>query len=221
MADFRPRYEGRSSFATRDLPDAVSPQKLFEEVQKWTDDDTIVVTDVGQHQMWAAQFFNLNKPRRFVTSGGLGTMGYGLPAALGAKLGCPKSKVVLFTGDGSIMMNCQEFATLHKYGVDVKTIVLHNNVLGMVNQWQRMFYNGHCAESLIGDNPDLTAVSASMGVPGKAVHKPEDLAKAVENLFKTEGPALLDVFIPADENVYPMVPGGKRLDQMVLGGEGK
>ena len=150
-----------------------------------------------------------------------GYYGYGLPAALGAKLGCPKSKVVLFTGDGSIMMNCQEFATLHKYGVDVKTIVLHNNVLGMVNQWQRMFYNGHCAESLIGDNPDLTAVSASMGVPGTAVHKPEDLAKAVENLFKTEGPALLDVFIPADENVYPMVPGGKRLDQMVLGGEGK
>ena len=146
---------------------------------------------------------------------------YGLPAALGAKLGCPKSKVVLFTGDGSIMMNCQEFATLHKYGVDVKTIVLHNNVLGMVNQWQRLFYNGHCAESLIGDNPDLTAVSASMGVPGTAVHKPEDLAKAVEALFKTEGPALLDVFIPADENVYPMVPGGKRLDQMVLGGEEK
>lgn len=208
-------------FATRDLPDAVSPQKLFEEVQKWTDDDTIVVTDVGQHQMWAAQFFDLNKPRRFVTSGGLGTMGYGLPAAMGAKLGCPKSKVVLFTGDGSIMMNCQEFATLHKYGVDVKTIALHNNVLGMVNQWQRMFYNGHCAESLIGDNPDLTAVSASMGVPGTAVHKSEELAKAVENLFQTEGPALLDVFIPADENVYPMVPGGKRLDQMVLGGEGK
>lgn len=119
------------------------------------------------------------------------------------------------------MMNCQEFATLHKYGVDVKTIVLHNNVLGMVNQWQRMFYNGHCAESVINDNPDLTAVSASMGVPGTAVHKPEELAKAVEALFKTEGPALLDVFIPADENVYPMVPGGKRLDQMVLGGEGK
>ena len=93
--------------------------------------------------------------------------------------------------------------------------------LGMVNQWQRLFYNGHCAESLIGDNPDLTAVSASMGVPGTAVHKPEDLAKAVEALFKTEGPALLDVFIPADENVYPMVRGGKRLDQMVLGGEGK
>lgn len=199
----------------------LSPQVVLEALARKAGSDSIVATDVGQHQMWAAQFYPVNYPRHFISSGGLGTMGYGLPAALGAKVGQPDLPVVLVTGDGSIMMNCQEFATLHKYGVDVKTIVLHNNVLGMVNQWQRMFYNGHCAESLIGDNPDLTAVSASMGVPGTAVHKPEDLAKAVENLFKTEGPALLDVFIPADENVYPMVPGGKRLDQMVLGGEEK
>lgn len=206
-------------FATRDLPDYVSPQKLFQAVEKWTDDDTVVVTDVGQHQMWAAQFCKINKPRHFLTSGGLGTMGYGLPAAMGAKLGCPKAQVVLFSGDGGIMMNCQEFATLHKYGVDVKTIILHNNVLGMVNQWQRLFYQGHCAESVIDNNPDLTAVSAAMGVPGKAVHRPEDLAGGVACLFQTKGPALLDVFIPADENVYPMVPGGKRLDEMVLGGD--
>lgn len=206
-------------FKTRQLKDAVSPQEIFKTVQQHTDDDTVFVTDVGQHQMWAAQFCQVNKPRHFLTSGGLGTMGYGLPAAMGAKLGCPKSKVVLFSGDGSIMMNCQEFATIHKYGVDVKTIIFHNNVLGMVNQWQRLFYEGHCAESVIDNNPDLTAVSASMGVPGKAVHKPEDLASGVQWLFDTKGPALLDVFIPADENVYPMVPGGKRLDEMVLGGE--
>lgn len=115
--------------------------------------------------MWSAQFFNLNKPRHFVTSGGLGTMGYGLPAAMGAKIGCPGSTVVLFTGDGSIMMNCQEFATLHKYGVDVKVVVLHNNVLGMVNQWQRMFYSGHCSQSVIADNPDLTALSRAWVFP--------------------------------------------------------
>ena len=211
----------KNDYKPVDSDTELKPHQIIDEICNQAGPEAVYVTDVGQHQMWAAQFFALNKPRRFVTSGGLGTMGYGLPAAMGAKLGCPKSKVVLFTGDGSIMMNCQEFATLHKYGVDVKTIVLHNNVLGMVNQWQRMFYNGHCAESVINDNPDLTAVSASMGVPGTAVHKPEDLAKAVENLFQTEGPALLDVFIPADENVYPMVPGGKRLDQMVLGGEGK
>ena len=206
-------------FRTRDLPSAVSPQRLLEEIEKQTPGDTIYVTDVGQHQMWAAQFLPLNKARHFLTSGGLGTMGYGLPAAMGAKVGKPEATVVLVTGDGSILMNCQEFTTLYKYGIDVKVVVLHNNVLGMVNQWQRLFYNGHCAESVIRNNPDLAAIATSMGVPGKTLHEPKDLARAVAGLFATKGPALLDVFIPEDENVYPMVPGGKRLDQMVLGGD--
>lgn len=206
-------------FATRDLPDAVSPQKLFEAVNSRLGADDFVVTDVGQHQMWAAQFCDISKPRHFITSGGLGTMGYGLPAAMGAKLGCSGSTVVLFTGDGSIMMNCQEFATLHKYGVDVKVIVLHNSVLGMVNQWQRLFYGQHYSQSVIADNPDITAVSGAMGVPGRTVRKPEELVQGLDWLFAAEGAALLDVYIPADENVYPMVPGGKRLDEMVLGGE--
>ena len=206
-------------FATRDLPDAVSPQKLFEAVNSRLGADDFVVTDVGQHQMWAAQFCDISKPRHFITSGGLGTMGYGLPAAMGAKLGCSGSTVVLFTGDGSIMMNCQEFATLHKYGVDVKVVVLHNSVLGMVNQWQRLFYSQHYSQSVIADNPDITAVSGAMGVPGRTVRKPEELAQGLDWLFAAEGAALLDVCIPADENVYPMVPGGKRLDEMVLGGE--
>ena len=206
-------------FATRDLPDAVSPQKLFEAVNSRLGADDFVVTDVGQHQMWAAQFCDISKPRHFITSGGLGTMGYGLPAAMGAKLGCSGSTVVLFTGDGSIMMNCQEFATLHKYGVDVKVVVLHNSVLGMVNQWQRLFYGQHYSQSVISDNPDITAVSGAMGVPGRTVRKPEELAQGLDWLFAAEGAALLDVCIPADENVYPMVPGGKRLDEMVLGGE--
>ena len=206
-------------FATRDLPDAVSPQKLFEAVNSRLGADDFVVTDVGQHQMWAAQFCDISKPRHFITSGGLGTMGYGLPAAMGTKLGCSGSTVLLFTGDGSIMMNCQEFATLHKYGVDVKVVVLHNSVLGMVNQWQRLFYGQHYSQSVIADNPDITAVSGAMGVPGRTVRKPEELAQGLDWLFASEGAALLDVYIPADENVYPMVPGGKRLDEMVLGGE--
>lgn len=169
--------------------------------------------------MWAAQFCTTEKPRHFISSGGLGTMGYGLPAAMGAKIGCPDKKVVLYTGDGSIMMNCQEFATIHKYGVDVKVIVVHNNVLGMVNQWQRMFYGGHCSQSVIDDNPDLTNISKAMGVSAYTVRDPKELDTALETFFATEGPALLDVFIPEDENVYPMVPGGKRLDEMELGGE--
>lgn len=212
-------WKAAHPFRSRSLPDAITPQGLFEEVQKWTDADTIVATDVGQHQMWAAQFFHTEKPRHFITSGGLGTMGYGLPAAMGAKIGAPHSKVVLFTGDGSLLMNCQEFATLHKYGVDVKTVVLCNRVLGMVNQWQRLFYDGHYAESVLEDGPDLAAVSSSMGVPGFSVQKPEDLPAAVKRLFETEGPALLNVRIPEDEDVYPMVPGGKSLDDMLLGPE--
>lgn len=211
--------EAKHPFGTRSLPDAVSPQTLFESVNGRISADDYVVTDVGQHQMWAAQFCCIAKARHFITSGGLGTMGYGLPAAMGAKLGCPDSTVVLFTGDGSIMMNCQEFATLHKYGVTVKVIVLHNSVLGMVNQWQRLFYGQHYSQSVIADNPDITAVSAAMGVPGRTVRRPEELEQGLDWLFAAEGAALLDVYIPADENVYPMVPGGKRLDEMVLGGE--
>ena len=203
-------------FACRQLPRQISPQAVYTEVQKYTRQDAVIATDVGQHQMWTAQFWSSAHPRCFVSSGGLGTMGYGLPAALGAKIGQPERQVILFTGDGSIMMNCQEFATLHKYGIAVKIIVMHNNVLGMVNQWQRMFYHGHSAESLLHDGPDLTRVAQSMGIPAEAVHTPADLSAAVEQLMQSDGPALLDVFIPEDENVYPMVPGGKRLDEMVL-----
>ena len=206
-------------FQTRQVPHTISPQKLFEEVRKRVPDDTIAVTDVGQHQMWTAQFFNLSIPRTFLSSGGLGTMGYGLPAAMGAKIGCPRQMVVLFTGDGSIMMNCQEFMTLTKYGIDIKVIVLHNNVLGMVNQWQRMFYKGHYSASILADNPDITKVSASMGVSGWKVSELEELIPTLEEFLIAEGAGVLNVRIPEDENVYPMVPGGKRLDQMVWEGK--
>ncbi|MEE3381866.1 MAG: biosynthetic-type acetolactate synthase large subunit [Succiniclasticum sp.] len=204
-------------FASRPMGKAVTPQLLFEAVQARTDADTIAVTDVGQHQMWAAQFYQVEKPRHFVTSGGLGTMGYGLPAAMGAKLGRPQNTVVLFTGDGSILMNCQEFSTLHRYNVEVKVIVFHNKVLGMVNQWQRLFYNGVQAASVIPDFPDMDKVSAAMGVPGFRVTSRDDLEAGLDKLFQTPGPALLDVLIPDEEKVYPMVPGGKRLDEMILG----
>ena len=207
-------------FATRPSSDAgVSPQVLLTQLAQKAGPDAIVTTDVGQHQMWAAQFYPLTEPRHFVTSGGLGTMGYGLPAALGAQLGAPDKPVVLVTGDGSILMNCQEFATLHKYGIPVKTVVLRNATLGMVNQWQRMFYGGRCAESDLTRNPSMARVAAAMDVPSFTCSREEELAGALAQLFNTSGPALLEVTIPPDENVYPMVPGGKRLDEMVLGGE--
>ena len=205
-------------FAYKSVEGAVMPEKVIEEVSRLADDDTIVVTDVGQHQMWAAQFYNSRRPRQFLTSGGLGTMGYGLPAALGAKLGKPEQQVVLFTGDGSIMMNCQEFATAADYDIDVKVIILHNHVLGMVAQWQRLFYNRHLSESRLNGHTDFVKLAEAMGVAALRVEKPEELSSALEKLLAHKGPMLLDVLVPEAEDVLPMVPGGKRLDQMVMGG---
>jgi acetolactate synthase I/II/III large subunit len=127
---------------------------------------------------------------------------------------------VLITGDGSILMNCQEFSTLARYGVEVKVLVLHNNVLGMVNQWQVLFYQGRQAESVIPNFPQMSRVAPSMGVPGRQAKDLSDLPEGLEWLFHTDGPALLDVLIPPEAKVYPMVPGGRRLDQMILGEEG-
>ncbi len=197
----------------------IMPQCLIETVSKLVDDDTIVVTDVGQHQMWAAQFFNSRKPRQFLTSGGLGTMGYGLPAALGAKLGQPSKKVVLFTGDGSIMMNCQEMSTAADNNIDVKVVLLHNKVLGMVTQWQRMFYGQRYSQTLLGGKTDFVKLAEAMGMKACRIDKPEELESGLKAALNAEGPMLIDVMLPANEDVLPMVAPGASLSDMVLGGE--
>lgn len=205
-------------FACRHLVNQIAPDVLIQKLNQQLDDDAIVVTDVGQHQMWAAQFYHTENPRHFITSGGLGTMGYGLPAAMGARLACPDKTVLLLSGDGSIMMNCQEFATLADNGIAVKTVVLCNGVLGMVNQWQRMFYHRRYAASLLKKDNRITAIAEAMGVPGFTATTPDELDEAIEKFLSVPGPALLEVAIPADENVYPMVPGGKGLNEMILEG---
>lgn len=195
----------------------IMPQQLIEKVNELTDDDTIVVTDVGQHQMWTAQFYKFGKARKLLTSGGLGTMGYGLPAALGAKLGQQNNTVVLFTGDGSIMMNCQELATAADYDIDVKIIVLHNHVLGMVTQWQRMFYGKRYSQSRLNGKTDFVKLAEAMGVTGYRINELAELEATLKEALSHKGPALIDVLLPEVEDVLPMVPGGNRLDQMVLG----
>lgn len=197
----------------------IMPENIITAISEICDDDTIVVTDVGQHQMWAAQYYNLQKSRKFITSGGLGTMGFGLPAAIGAKLANPDKKVVLFTGDGSIMMNCQEFATVADYNLDIKVVVLNNHMLGMVAQWQRMFYNHHYSHSVLRGKTDLVKLAQAMGVNGYRIDNKTTFNEQLANYINSDGACLIDILIPDEENVFPMVPAGGRLDQMVLEAE--
>ncbi len=204
------------SYKTNDK--VIMPQQLIDTVSGMVDENTIVVTDVGQHQMWAAQFFNSRNPRQFITSGGLGTMGYGLPAALGAKLGCPDKRVVLFTGDGSVMMNCQEMSTAADNNIDIKVVLLHNRVLGMVTQWQRMFYGKRYSQTLLGGKTDYVKLAQAMGMEACRIEKPQELEASLEKALNVKGPMLIDVMLPANEDVLPMVAPGAQLDNMVLGG---
>ncbi len=196
----------------------VMPQTVIEKISQYTQGDAVVVTDVGQHQMWTSQFYQFQHPRCILTSGGLGTMGYGLPAALGAQVGCRDKRVVLFTGDGGFMMNCQELATAADLELPVKVFILNNQVLGMVAQWQRMFYNEHYSHSNMKGHTDFVKLAEAMGVPGLRVTHPEEVQSAIEKAFETDGPIVVDFRIPEDENVLPMVPAGGRLDQMIMGG---
>ena len=204
-------------FGYTEKDNAIKPEALIAKVSEIMGRDAIAVTDVGQHQMWAAQFFKTYHPRHFLTSGGQGTMGFGLPAAMGAKIACPDKEIVLFTGDGSIMMNCQEFATIADNDIDVKVIIVHNSILGMVGQWQRLFYNHHYSQSELNGKTDFVKLAEAMGVKGYRLTTKDELPRLAE-ILHAPGAAVIDVIVPQDEDVLPMVPGGKRLDEMVLAG---
>ena len=204
-------------FAYNHEANTILPQQLIETVSKLVDDDTIVVTDVGQHQMWAAQFFNSRKPRQFLTSGGLGTMGYGLPAAMGAKLAKPEHKVVVFTGDGSVMMNIQELATMADNNIDVKIVLLHNSVLGMVYQWQKLFYGHRFSNTIMDTKVDFVKLAEAMGIKGVRIQGLEGFEANLQAALEGERATLIDVILPPNEDVLPMVAPGAQLDNMVLG----
>jgi len=194
----------------------VMPQAVVEKVSQLTQGDAVIVTDVGQHQMWVAQFYGFRNPRSLLTSGGLGTMGYGLPAALGAQCGLPDKTVILFVGDGGIMMNCQELAAAAEYNFPVKVLIFNNQCLGMVAQWQRMFYGGRYSQtSLKGSSTDFVKLAEAMGVAGLRVTKPEELGRVLEQALAIPGPVVVDVRIPEVLDVLPMVPAGACLDQMI------
>src|SRR5277367_369264 len=207
----RPLYENGSD-ANRET---VSPIHAIEEIHKLTKGDCIIATDVGQHQMWIAQLFPFEKPRSLLTSGGLGTMGYGLPAGIGAKFAAPDRQVVVISGDGSIQMNIQELATAVEYNVDIKVIILNNHFLGMVRQWQEKFYNTRYSYSAMAV-PDFVKLADAYGARGFRIEKPAELSGTMKEAFATPGPVLIDVTIPREEAVMPMIPPGGAMSEMLF-----
>jgi len=195
---------------------ALKPQWVIERTGELLGDKAIISTDVGQHQMWAAQFYPFDFPRQWITSGGLGTMGFGLPAAMGVKRGCPDKISVNFTGDGSIMMNCQEIMTCTQYGLPVVNIILNNNYLGMVRQWQTFFYDDRLAETNLEVQPDFTKLCESMGGVGYRCTTKEEFDEALKAAVASNKTAFIEVMVDRRENVYPMVPNGHALNEMHL-----
>lgn len=185
----------------------IKPQAVCEAIYDVTKGEAIVTTDVGQHQMWAAQYFKVNAPRRFVTSGGLGTMGFGFPAGLGAKLARPEEEVWVISGDGSFQMNIQELATAAEHNIPVKVAVLNNGHLGMVRQWQEFFYERRYSDSVMAA-PNFVAIAEAYGVKGIKVTEPAQVAAALEEARAHDGPVVLEFHVTAEENCFPMVPAG-------------
>lgn len=197
----------------------ILPQAVIEKISEITGGKSVIVTDVGQHQMWTAQFYHFNQPRSFLTSGGLGTMGYGLPAAMGAQVGTPGKKVICICGDGGFMMNCQELMAVADLNLPLKIFILNNGYLGMVAQWQRAFYDQHYSHSCIKNTKaDFVKMSEAMGVPAVRLENRDEMEAVLEKAIASDGPVLVDIRIPEDEDVLPMVPSGARLDQMIMGG---
>lgn len=205
------RWKREFPLRYREREDAIAPQRVIEELDDLLDDEAILTTGVGQHQMWTAQYYTFTRPRTFLTSGGLGTMGFGLPAAIGAKLAAPERTVVCVDGDGSLLMTVQELATAVTYRVPVVEVVLNNSALGMVKQWQHLFFEKRYAESLLKP-PPFDEVARAFGALGRRVERPEELPEALKwALRESEAqkrPVVLDVIVDPDERVFPMVPPG-------------
>ena len=191
------------------------PYHVIEAVRALTKDSDIIVTDVGQHQMWVSQKYRFEKPRTWCTSGGLGTMGYGMGAAIGSAVANPDKRVVLFTGDGSFHMNLNELATVCSYDLNVKIIVLNNKVLGMVRQWQKLFYGRRFSQTDPHRKTDFVKVAEAFGIKGLRIHNDDDAESVLAQAFADDKPALIDCRISPDENVLPMIPPGKTVDDLI------
>lgn len=196
--------------------DKIKPQYVVEKLYELTKGKAIISTEVGQNQMWAAQYYNFDKPRKFLTSGGLGTMGYGFPAAIGAQVAFPKETVIDIAGDGSIQMNIQEIATAVHYKLPVKVAILNNGCLGMVRQWQELFYDKNYASTLLETSPDFVKLAEAYGALGLRATKPDEVVPVIKEALKSPKPVIMDFVVADEEGVYPMVPAGAAIDNMIL-----
>jgi acetolactate synthase-1/2/3 large subunit len=209
-------YQKEHPLGFEDNKDTIKPQWIIQEVGNILGEKAIVTTDVGQHQMWTAQFFPFSSTSQFATSAGLGTMGYGFPAAIGAKVGNKDKVVVNFTGDGSILMNIQELMTAVEYNIPVINIILNNNYLGMVRQWQTFFYDNRFAETDLSAQPDFIKVAEAFGGCGFRVTSKDDFEATLQEAIKTNKVCFIEVIVDRNENVLPMVPNGVALNKMIL-----
>jgi len=198
-------------------PTEIKPQHLMREIDRLSGGQAIVASDVGQHQMWAAQFIRFNEPRLWLNSGGLGSMGFGLPAAIGAQFARPDKLVFAIVGDGGFQMSIPELATIANQSLPIKIIVMNNGYLGMIRQWQELFYNNRLSQAELISFPDAEKLAGAYGFKGRTIEKPEELASALEEAVREPGPYLLNVRVSPYENVYPMVPAGGAINEMVLG----
>jgi acetolactate synthase-1/2/3 large subunit len=209
-------WQERHPLGYTDSTDAeIKPQYMVQALYEATGGDSIVVSDVGQHQMWTAQYFHFARPRRWINSGGLGTMGFGLPAAMGAKVGCPDDTVVCIAGDGSVQMNAQELATCAQEGIDIKVFIMNNGYLGMVRQWQELFWDKRYSQVDMGNYPDFVKLAGAYGATGIRLEDKKTLVSDMREAIATDGPVVVDVRVTREENTYPMIAPGQAARNMV------
>ena len=187
---------------------------IMEEIDKITKGQAIITTDVGQHQIWASQYYHYTKPRTFLSSGGLGTMGYGLGACIGAKVGNPDKLCINIAGDGCFRMNMNELATASRFDIPIIQVIINNHVLGMVRQWQTLFYEGRYSQTVLNDKVDFCKVAEGLGCDAYKVTKKEEFAPALKSAIKNNRPCIIECVINEDDKVFPMVPGGAPLSDV-------
>jgi acetolactate synthase-1/2/3 large subunit len=216
------KWRARKSLAYRSSNSVIKPQYAIQRLYELTKDrDAYITTEVGQHQMWAAQFYKFEEPNRWMTSGGLGTMGYGLPSAVGVQLAHPKSLVIDIAGEASVLMTMQEMSTAVQYRLPIKIFIINNQYMGMVRQWQELLHGGRYAESYTHSLPDFVKLAEAYHAVGIRCEKPGDLDGAIGEMIKVERPVIFDCVVDQNENCFPMIPSGRAHNEMILGDTGE